>query len=296
MSPRPFRFGVVAAYAPDAETWAKLARRAENLGFHTLLVPDTGRTFSVFPAMAAAASVTSTLRVGSFVLNTPLHAPAAVAQHTMTLDMLSNGRFELGLGAGRPGGEHDAAELGVPWGTPGERVRHLAATIRAVKDALREASANETRRGPGLHPVQRPHPPLMIAGSGPRLLRLAAEEADIVALGIGPEGTERDLAAKVDELRSLAGERFDHLELSLNIAAIGDDLPPWIAAQLGSDPAKLRANNSIALLRGTPDEMADVLVRRGESLGISYVSVNSAFMDQFAPVVDRLRANEPNDR
>jgi probable F420-dependent oxidoreductase len=289
MSTRPFRFGIVSALAPTADDWTTTARRAEDLGYDTLLTPDTLRTFSPFPAIAAAAAVTRTLRFGTFVLNTPLHAPAATALNTMTLDMLTNGRFELGLGAGRPGAEAEAERLGMPWGSPGERVTHLADTIRTVKETLRTAAAS-TGGGPSqLRPVQQPRPPILVAGAGRRLLRIAAEEADIIGLGVGPEGTEYDLAAKVGQLRDIAGDRFASLELSMNIAAIGDDLPAWMGPMLGgADPKELAARGSIALLSGSTAEMVDTLERRRESLGISYISVNAMFMDQLAPVVHKL--------
>lgn len=289
MTVRPFRFGIVSALAPTAHDWTTMARRAEDLGYDTLLTPDTLRTFSPFPAIAAAAAATDTLRFGTFVLNTPLHAPTATALNTMTIDMLTNGRFELGLGAGRPGAETEAERLGTRWGTPGERVTHLADTIRTVKETLRAAAAS-TSRGPGqLRPVQQPRPPILVAGQGRRLLRLAAEEADIIGVGVGPEGTEYDLAAKVGELRDIAGDRFPRLELSMNIAAVGDDLPDWMRPMLGgTDPRELAEKGSIALLRGSTDDMVDTLLRRREALGISYISVNATFMDQLAPVVGKL--------
>lgn len=292
MSVRQFRFGTVAALAPTAEAWATTARRAESLGYATLLVPDTLGTLSVFPAVTAAAAATRDLRVGTFVLNTPVHAPAHVAQHTATVDMLSGGRFELGLGAGRlGGGQQEAERLGVPFGTPGERIDRLAETIRTVKETLgkqADASAPGGGGGGGLRPVQEPWPPILVAGSGRRLLALAAREADIVGVGLYPTATEFDLAAKIGELRDLAGERFDKLELSLNLAGVGDELPAWMSTQLGADPRELAAKGSIALLSGTPTEMADTLLRRRDALGISYLSVNSMFMEQFAPVIERL--------
>ena len=300
MSPRPFRFGVVAALAPNADAWAGLARRVEDLGYQTLLTPDTLWTLSPFTALAAAAAATRELRLGTFVLNTPLRAPVAVALETASIDLLSGGRFELGLGAGRPGGAAEAERLGMTWGTPGERVRHLGETIRTVKETLGKTadSAESGGRGGGpgsgggggggVRAVQRPWPPILVAGSGRRVLQIAAREADIVGLGISPTGTEYDLAAKVGELRDIAGERFDDLELSINIAGVGDDLPAWMSSQLGAEPRELAAKGSVALLSGTPAEMADTLLRRRDALGISYISVNGMFMDQFAPVIERL--------
>ncbi len=300
MSDRRFRFGIAAASAPTAQAWAAMARRAEDLGYATLLVPDTLRTLSPFPALVAAAAATTHLRVGTFVLNTPLRPPAAVALETATVDLLTGGRLELGLGAGRPGGAAEAEELGLPFGTPGERIRHLAETIRTVKatvdkrdDASEGAPPNSAQGQPQSvqgqpQAVQRPYPPILVAGSGRRLLQLAAREADIVGIGIAPTGTEYDLAAKVGELRDLAGDRFGQLELSINLAAIGDDLPAWMYAKVGADAQKRGIAGSIGLLGGTVAEMADTLERRRDSLGVSYISVNAMFMDELAPVIERL--------
>jgi probable F420-dependent oxidoreductase len=290
MSDRPFRFGVTTAFAPTAEAWASLARRAEGLGYATLLVPDTLQTLSPFPALVAAAAATTELRVGTFVLNTPLRAPGAVALEAATVDLLSGGRLELGLGAGRPGGAAEAEQLGLPFGTPGERIRRLADTIRTVKETL-DKGDDEPAAPPasgGVRAVQRPHPPILVAGSGRRLLELAAREADTIALGIAPAGTEYDLATKVGELRDVAGERFDQLELSINLAAIGDELPPWLAAKFSNELGQNGAKGAVALLGGTVDDMCDTLRLRRDALGISYISVNAMFMNEFAPVVERL--------
>ncbi|TMR21406.1 LLM class flavin-dependent oxidoreductase [Nonomuraea turkmeniaca] len=253
MTDHLFRFGTVAGHAPD---WAGLARRAEDLGYATLLVPDTLGTFSPFAACAAAAAVTTTLRVGTYVLSVANRTPRAMAWETATLQALTGGRFELGLGAGRPDAERDAAELGVRFGTPGERIERLSETVDAVKDV-----------------------PILIAASGTRLLRLAAAKADTVALGVPPQSTEDQVAAKLDELYELAGDRFHDLELGMNLAAAGAEPPAW----LGSLDA-----TATGVLQGTPGEMADVLRRRRDRLGVSYVSVNAQYLDAFAPVVERL--------
>ncbi|KAB8189357.1 LLM class flavin-dependent oxidoreductase [Nonomuraea phyllanthi] len=255
MTDHPFRFGAVAGHATDAAAWTGLARRAESLGYATLLVPDTLRTLSPFAAAAVAATATTTLRVGTFVLSAPNRTPESVAWETATLHTLTDGRFELGLGAGRPGAEEDAAALGVEFGTPGRRVERLARTIDAVKDVR-----------------------VLVAASGPRLLRLAARKADTVALGVPPRYTEDQVAAKLDELYELAGDRFHDLELSMNLAAAGGEPPSWLSVPPGGT----------GVLTGTPDEMADTLRRRRDRLGVSYVSVNAQYLDAFAPVVERL--------
>ncbi|WP_433431537.1 LLM class flavin-dependent oxidoreductase [Nonomuraea sp. CA-141351] len=255
MTDHLFRFGAVAGHATDADAWTGLARRAESLGYSTLLVPDTLGTLSPFTAAAVAATATTTLRVGTFVLSAPNRTPEAVAWETSTLHTLTGGRFELGLGAGRPDAERDAATLGVRFGTPSQRIERLSRTIDAVKDVR-----------------------VLVAASGTKLLRLAAQKADTVALGVPPHYTEEQVGAKLDELYELAGDRFHNLELSMNLAAAGAEPPSWLPV-----PA-----DGTGVLTGTVDEMVDTLRRRRDKLGVSYVSVNAQYLDEFAPVVERL--------
>lgn len=271
MTNRAFRFGVVAGFAPTAEAWTGLARRAEDLGYATLLQPDTLGTLSPFSALAAAAAVTSRLRLGTFVLSVSNREPAVVAWETASLDLLSGGRFEIGLGAGRPGAENDATALGRTFGAPAERVQLLIDTIAAVK-APRESH---------LRAVQSPHPPLLVPAGGPRVTRLAVEQADIVTVAIAPTAGEDALAERVDAIKSYAGSRFDQLEMSTNLIGVGTGEVPgrWSAEDLAG---------SASVLTGSVDEMVDTLRRRRDALGISYVSVNAAYIDRFAPVVERL--------
>jgi probable F420-dependent oxidoreductase len=265
---RIFRFGAVAAYARSGGDWVATAKRVEELGFSTLLCPDTTETFAPFAALAAAATATSTLRLGTYVLAAPLRVPAAVGWETKSLDVLSDGRFELGVGAGRPGSERDAARLGVPFGRAGERIAQVRATIEAVRE--------------------RSNAPILVAGTGPRMLALASQYADSLAIGLPPLATDDDLEAKVRELREIAGERFDELELNANIALVGEDAPPHAASWFGAEPKELFRVGAIAALRGTPREMADTLLRRRDRTGVSYVSVNAMFVEQFAPVIELL--------
>jgi probable F420-dependent oxidoreductase len=288
MSDRLFRFGVVAGLAPTGQAWAAIARRAEGLGYATLLIPDTQATLSPFPALAAAATATSSLRIGTYVLSAPNRTPGAVAWESASLDILSGGRFELGLGAGRPAARDDAARLGVSFGPPGERVRQLARTIRAVKE-LRDRPDGFSP----VRPVQQPHPPILVAGSGARVMRLAAREADIVALGLPPHSPEEQLAAQVAGLRDLAGARFDDTEVAVHVAAVAGDLADlpgngWLARQVGGDPRVMAALGGVAFLVGKPVQVADRLRQRRDTLGISYITVSGMFVEQLAPVVELL--------
>jgi alkanesulfonate monooxygenase SsuD/methylene tetrahydromethanopterin reductase-like flavin-dependent oxidoreductase (luciferase family) len=264
-----FRFGVVAATARTGAEWISTAQRAEALGYDTLLVPDTVHTLSPFAALAAAAASTSTLRLGTYVLSAPNRVPGMVAWETRSLQLLSGGRFELGIGGGRPGAEQDAAVLGAEFGSPGDRLRRVADTISAV------------REGPD-------SPPILVAAGKPGMLRLAATRADIVALGLPPQSSEDDLAAMVARLRDFGGSP----ELHVNVAAVArtaEEIPPWVSRMVGGDPRQLAAAGGIAFLLGEPAEIADTLRRRRAELGISYIGISAMFMDQFAPVLTELR-------
>jgi probable F420-dependent oxidoreductase len=270
-----FRFGVTAGKAPSGAEWVATARRAEELGFDSLLIPDTLNTYAPFAALAAAAAVTGTLRLGTYVLSAPNRPPGLVAWESDTLQQLSGGRFELGIGGGRPGAERDAAALGAEFGTPASRIERVAETIAAVR-RLENA------------------PRVLVAASRPRMLRLAAEQADTVALGLPPQSTSDDLARTVEALRDAAGNRSDELELHLNTAAVAasvDDIPPFVSRMVGGDPRAMAAAGGIAFLVGAPEQIADRLRRRRDELGISYIGVNAMFMEQFAPVISMLRGS-----
>lgn len=284
MHPRTFRFAAVAALAPTAQAWRQLARRAEQLGYSTLLTPDTLTTLEPFTALSAAASVTETLRVGTFVLPAPFYPPSEIAWRTLALDLLSGGRLDLGLGAGRPAAETEVVHRERPFGTPAERIKQLSDAIRIVKEEIAAAADGRTP----LKPVQRPHPPILIAAGGRRMFQLAAAEADIITLGLDPRTSEEGLAEKVAELRAVAGSRFDEIELSFNLSGVGTELPDHLRHQMGVDPHELIASGAPAILTGTPEEMAAKLRRRRDDLGISYIAVNSMFLEQLAPVVELL--------
>ncbi|XVQ86644.1 TIGR03621 family F420-dependent LLM class oxidoreductase [Microbispora siamensis] len=270
---KEFRFGIVAGLAPDAAAWTATARRAEDLGYSTLLVPDTLGTLPPLLAMTAAATVTTRLRVGTFVLAAPYRNPPQLAHELAGLDFLSGGRLEVGVGAGRPAAEEEARALGMPYGTAGERV----ALVRSVIGEVRAAFAGSRTT------VQRQGPPILVAGAGPRMLALAAEEADIVALAVPADTPEEGLRGPVGTLRELAGARFDDIELSMNLLQVGDEPPPWVP-----DGLRTTSADAAAVLRGSPREMADTLLRRRDELGLSYITVNGFFADALAPVVDVL--------
>lgn len=296
---RPFRFGVLAAQASSADEWAGRARRAESLGYAIMLVPDTvGPTLSPMPALAIAAAATHSLRVGTYVLANDLRHPVQVARESATLDLLSGGRFELGLGAGRSA--EDYRRLGLPFESGGVRLERLAEALGIVKAFLsgrRVDAAGPHYTVASVEPFPRPaqqaRPPILLAGSGRRLLSLAAREADIIALGARPDASQ-DIQERIAWVRQAAGERFDRLELNLNLLAAipsAAPVPPSVVqrlAWLGVDLDRLTRSGSPFVLTGTPGTMCDQLLERRETLGISYVTVPDDLMELLAPVVERL--------
>jgi alkanesulfonate monooxygenase SsuD/methylene tetrahydromethanopterin reductase-like flavin-dependent oxidoreductase (luciferase family) len=267
----PFRFGVIAAPRGTDEDWLATTHRVADRGYSTLLSPDSTGLHAPFVALTAAAIATPDLRVGTFVLAAPLRAPRAAAWEGHSLSALSGGRFDFGIGTGRPDARAEAESFGRPWGTGAER-------LAAVKDsitALRQLNGDQQT-------------PVMIAASGPRAMELAATDADIVALAATPTTPRDDVTAMAAGLRELAGARAEDIELAMNLFIVGDDVPPWTRQYIGADPAELYRQNSLGVLRGTAQQMADELYRRRDQLGVTYYAVDQSFIDALAPVVELL--------
>ncbi|MFC5266821.1 LLM class flavin-dependent oxidoreductase [Kribbella qitaiheensis] len=271
MTDRAFRFGVVASPDRGAAEWQTTVRRAADLGYSTVLMPDGLQLLSPFPSLAVAAA-SADIRVGTFVAAAPLRPPRAAAWDAHTLTVLTDGRFEFGIGTGRPGVEEFAAELGLPFGSPKERRDQ-------VRDTLDQLQKLDGER----------HTPILLAAGGPRMLALAAARADIVSLAKSALTPREDVVQLARELRELAGPRADDIELAMNLFAAGTkELPPWTKQAAGVDAATLEASGSLMLLRGTPQEMADELQRRRDEFGASYISVNSTYLEDLAPVIEQL--------
>jgi probable F420-dependent oxidoreductase len=269
MPQKAFRFGVVAGATEGGAKWLATARRAEELGYSTLLCPDNLNMPTPTAALAAAAGATSGLRVGTFVYASPLRTARAAAWEAHSLTVVTGGRFELGLGTGLPTMRQQAEELGLPYGSGQDRLDSISETIDHVRRLDGDA-----------------HTPVMIAAGGPKARRLAGAKADIVTLAGGPLTTREETAAYVEEIRAAAGDR--DLEFALNIWVVGEQVPPWIRRFIGVDVETLIEHDSLAIVRGSVDDMAAELERRREELGVSYVSVNGAFIEEFGPLVARL--------
>jgi probable F420-dependent oxidoreductase len=306
---RPFRFGVSVRAAGSAADWIGLARKVEALGYSTITLPDhlTERS-APLPALAAAATATTRLRVGTLVLNNDFRHPVLVAREAATLDVLSEGRFELGLGAGYAKAEYDEVGLRVDRGAV--RVERLEESVTILKklfagEAVAFAGRHYRVAGHTLypHPVQRPRPPILVGGNGPRLLSLAAREADIVGFsGITfvRGGSEPDIAgfrtAAVDErvrlVRETAGARFAELELNALVQRVVETADRRGAAEeLARRWPALSTDEILAspfVLLGSIDEIVAQLIAQRRRWGLSYYIVFESVIDVFAPVVERL--------
>jgi alkanesulfonate monooxygenase SsuD/methylene tetrahydromethanopterin reductase-like flavin-dependent oxidoreductase (luciferase family) len=267
---RPFRFGVVATPQGDGQAWIATAKRIEELGYSTLLMPDGVQLLSPFSSLAVAATATS-LRVGTFVLASPLRTPRQAAWEAHSLTVLTGGRFDMGIGTGHDRVPQGAAELGMPYGTASERRDQVKQTVAHLRELDGEART-----------------PVLMAAGGPRALALAAEIADIVTVAAGPFATRDEVAALTAGFRETAGSRAAEIELAMNLFVIGDEVPPWVRGFIGADARQLIAADSLTMLRGSVDEMAEELRRRRDAFGTSYISVNQAFFEELAPVVEKL--------
>jgi len=306
---RKFRFGVQATSAESGSAWREKARRIEDLGYTTLFVPDHFAEAPLAPmvALAFAAEATTTLRVGHLVLGNDYKHPAVVAKEAATIDLLSDGRLELGLGAGWMIADYE--HLGLPYDRASVRIERLAEAIEIVKGCFAEGPFDFS----GAHytinrydaqplPVQRPHPPIIVGGGGPKLLHLAGRTADIV--GINPNLRAGAITAdaakdslvdvtrqKLGWIREGAGDRFDDLELQIRyfVAAITDDargFAEMLAPGFGISPDDA-LSSSVACV-GTVDAVCDLLVQRREEWGVSYCVFGEDAFEDFAPVVARL--------
>jgi len=303
---RPFRFAVFAYEAASRQAWEENARRVEALGYAILVMPDHFMNpLTPVPALAAAAAVTTTLRIGTIVFANDFRHPALLAKEAATLDLLSDGRFEFGLGAGWFQTEYERA--GIAFDPPGRRIDRMHEALTIFKGLW----SDEPLTFQGTHyaiagldgtpkPVQKPHPPIFIGGTGRRMLRLAGQEADIV--GFIPKnlpGGGHDWLASTPELlteqigwvREGGGARFDQLELSMvAFRAIVTDRPREAAAEVARDhdltPDQVLASPDFLI--GSEDAIEECLLSRREQFGVSYLEIAARDAAGFAPVVARL--------
>jgi probable F420-dependent oxidoreductase len=313
---RPFRFLTDTSDQLDGPALAVLARRAESLGYRTLMMPDhLVAQYAPIPLLTAAAMATETLRVGTFVFNNNLRHPAVLAQDLATLDRLSGGRLEVGIGAGWNKPEHDA--IGIPFEPIGTRITKLAEAIAVLKGCFGDEKfsfAGEhytiTDHDAPPKPLQRPHPPIFVGGGGKRLLTLAGREAQIVGLAPrlaknaqgtpmldAPSITVAATEEKIGWVRAAAGDRFDEIELNTYPSGGPMVLTNDAKAEAARRADKIRERTGVDLtveeilesphvFIGTIKELTRKIVELRERLGISSFLFDD--MVAFAPIVEEL--------
>jgi probable F420-dependent oxidoreductase len=315
MSTKPFRFSVQGSSADSGSGWRDHARKVEALGYSTLFVADHyvdaksngGQVLAAIPAIMAAAASTDTLRVGARVLCVDYHHPVVLAKQAATIDLLSEGRLELGLGAGWVSSEYTA--MGLQMDAAPARIGRLAATVEFMRDFFTGAPLSVDNDAVHAHdfsgqpvPVQVGGPPIMIGGGAKRVLTLAGRVADIVSFNfdnragvVGPASVQSGSAAVMDEkigwVRAGAGDRFDDIELEIGayFTVVTDDAAAAaekMGAMFGLSVEEMIAHPNALI--GSVDAICDRLVERRERYGISYISVSDRNTDAFAPVVARL--------
>ncbi len=305
---KPFRFGVQLTVPSDVRTWAETARQIESLGYSTATMPDHFTDqFAPIPALQAVLDATTTLRAGALVFDNDYKHPAILAKELATMDVLSDGRVEIGLGAGWMTSDYE--QLGLAHDAAGIRIDRFVEGLAVIRGAMGPGPFSFS----GEHyvvtgydglpkPVQRPCPPILIGGGGRRVLGIAAREADIVGINatliagvFGPEAfatmTAEAVTRKVAIVVEQAGDRLADLELHIRtfFNKITDDRVgaiESIARTLGVDPAMI--DGSPYALIGSPSKVVEDLLALRETHGFSYVSVGTNEIDAFAPVVAEL--------
>jgi len=305
----PFRFAVQLSDAPSGQVWRHLARKVEDLGYSTLFIPDHfDQQLGPVVALTVAAEATERLKVGSLVFDNDYRHPLVMAKELATLDLLSEGRLEVGLGAGWMQSDYD--QSGIPHDPAGTRVSRMEEAIAVYKALWSGETTNhegDHYRITGAKGYPRPHggrahPPLLIGGGSPRVLRIAGREADIVGINpnlaagrIGPEMAGqvslRHYQERIEWVREGAGDRFDEIELQcltfmVNVGEPRKDILDRLSQMFSTTPEE--ADGVQLALGGTVDEIVEVLQRRRETLGLSYWVVHQPEMESFAGVIAKL--------
>jgi probable F420-dependent oxidoreductase len=305
---RPFRFGIQASKANTRDLWVDLARRSEGNGYSCLTMPDHfDDQLAPVPALMTAANVTTTLRVGALVWDNDYKHPAVLAKELATMDVLSDGRLELGIGAGWMISDYE--QMGIPYDSAKVRIDRFVEGLKVIKGAMAEGPFSFsgdhytiTNYNGTPKPVQAPCPPILIGGGGKRVLSIAAREADIVGINatmsagvVGLHTFSTMTAEVVDEkvaiVREAAGARFNDIELNVraflvNITDDAKQAASGIASMLGVEQQMVE--QSPFALVGPTSKIIDDLLERRERWGFSYVIVGAEDVESFAPVVAAL--------
>lgn len=263
---RPFRFGVVTPIQGTVQEWRDEVRRLADHGYSTVLMPDVQQWQPApGPTLAVAATLVPELRVGTWVYASPLRPPSSVAWEAHSLSVLTEGRFEMGIGPGRPGMEDELREYGLPVASPGERLTQVRDSINWLRDL----------DGPDRRT------PVVVAAHGPKSWTLAAELGDTIIAGV-PNDSRADIMQRAADARAVRD-----VELALHVPVVGD-APSAFMTSPDIDIPALREADSLSVLPSDTGAAVEELRRRREEGGFSYVVIGSNSADVFAPVVAEL--------
>lgn len=311
---RKIRFGLVANFPDSLKAWQELARKTEDLGYDVLHVIDhLGRHWSPLLALLSAADATTSLRIGTQVLANDFRYPVMLAKEVATLDLLTGGRFECGIGVGHPPtsptGQSDYGQLGREIDDAGPRVSRLAETLRLMKRFMAsdepfdfDGKFHQVRAVvPFPKPIQQPRPPIMVGGAGPRMLRLAASEGDIVNIaprapivGIAASGAPSfglDIDAELALIREAAGARYDEIEISVSSLQVQITDNPEPAMQRLQEHMHIGREALLKMphtLIGDAGAVEERILEHRDRFDISYRIIPGDRIDEFAPIVGRL--------
>jgi probable F420-dependent oxidoreductase len=305
---RPFRFGAQVSDAKPGKALADLARKLEDGGYSTLFVPDHfDDQVAPLPAMTWAAAATTELRVGSLVFDNDFKHPVVLAKEAATLDLLSDGRLELGIGAGWMHTDYETS--GIPFERAGVRIDRLEEAVTVIKGLMSGAPFSFE----GTHykidnltgtpkPVQQPHPPILIGAGAKRMLSFAAREADIISVNfdLSPGAVNADVVTtgtaaltsqKIDLIREVAGDRFDDIELSVTVfmGALHENreqLAEMVASSFGKPPELVL--ESPHFCAGTSEQIVEQLQERRERYGFNYIVFGGGSHEAMLPIVSKL--------
>jgi probable F420-dependent oxidoreductase len=305
---RGFRFGVQVSKETTAKGWAELARRTEAAGYEVLTMPDhfTDQLAPV-PALMAAASATTTLRVGALVFDNDYKHPVVLAKELATIDLLSDGRLDIGLGAGWMISDYE--EAGMPYDSPKVRIDRFIEGVAVIRGAMAEGAFSFsgdhytiTNYNGQPKPIQA-RPPLLIGGGGKRVLSYAAREADIIGINgtltagvVGPEALSTMTAESVDEkvaiVAAAGAHRINDIEMNIRtfFVKVTNDRAATvegISSMFGVSKDMIDAS-PFALI-GSVEECIEQLLERRERWGFSYTIVGAENIDECAPIVAALR-------
>ena len=303
-----FRFGIQISKASSGSKWTEMARKMEDLGYSSLMVPDHfGDQYAPLPALMAAADATSTLRVGTLVLDNDYRHPLVLAKELATLDVLSGGRVEVGLGAGWMTSDYE--QSGIPHDKAGVRISRFQEGLAIIKGLFGDEPFSFSGEYYTItnidgmpKPIQKPHPPILIGGGGRRVLSIAAREADIVGVNfslaegevnpaVAATGTAEATREKVAIVREAAGDRMSDIEMNVMVflSQVTDDaagMAERVSPGFGMPADEVRRSPHVLI--GSIDEIVDTIVERREEYGFSYVCFSWDAMEAMAPVVQRL--------